>query len=134
MSIPSVVFFGDFSEERIPWNTAASHLGWAVQCAPDLNSLARISKDAEVTAVFVDQRTYGVSDALLLRRVRAIVPQARLIICCPIRFVFDVDPDEVGAFHVIARPLKIDELRASIGFVWESWSRRNEQNVASAAA
>lgn len=132
MNAPSVIFVGDFSNERIAWDTVASHLGWTVDRVPDLDALEREARCREVAAVFVDQRTHGASDAPRLKRIRSMVPEARLVICCPIRFVFDIDPAENGAFHVIARPLKLEELQASIGFVWEAWIRRNARNAVAA--
>jgi DNA-binding NtrC family response regulator len=134
MAVPSILFLGDFSDERIVWDEAASHLAWTVHLVPDLASLERRSNGDEITAVFVDQRTQGTSDAIRLRRIRVLLPDARIILCCPLRSIFDIDPDELGVFHVIARPLKIEELRASIGFVWEAWFRRSTQNRAVAAA
>lgn len=132
--MPCVVFVGDFSEERIDWRSAAGHVGWHVYCAPDLEALELVSNSREIPAVFVDQLTQGVSDAMRLRRIRALLPDARVVICCPIRLISDIDPDEVGAFHSLARPLKMEELKAAIGFVWESWSRRKAGKTVAGAA
>jgi hypothetical protein len=138
MPAPAVIFFGDFSEERIAWETVADHLGWSVHCVPDFDLLAEISVGHEVTAVFVDHRAQVInqetSDAMSLRRIRALIPGVRLVLCCPIRFIFEVDPSEVGAFHAIARPFQMEELRASVGFVWEAWVRKKAESGASAAA
>jgi hypothetical protein len=132
--VPSVVFLGDFSDERIDWGSAACHVEWDVDCVPDLDALGLVSNSREIPAVFVDQATLGISDAMRLRRIRALLPEARLVVCCPIRLISDIDPDEVGAFHALARPLKMEELKAAIGFVWESWSRRKANNAIAGAA
>jgi DNA-binding NtrC family response regulator len=134
MAAPIVIFVGDFSGERIALGDAASRFGWGVQRVADLDSLQRVSSEADITAVFVDQRTPGTSDAIRLRRIRALLPNARITLCCPIQWIFDFDPDELGVFHAIARPLKIEELTTSIGFVWEAWLRENARSRAVAAA
>jgi DNA-binding NtrC family response regulator len=130
----SVIFFGDFSDERIAWNAAASHLGWSVHRVSDLNSLGHVSNGREVAAVFVDQRAQGTSDAIRLRSIRALLPEARIILCCPLRSMRDIDPETLGAFHVVARPLKLGELRTSMGFVSESWCRQKHAESRVAAA
>jgi hypothetical protein len=43
------------------------------------------------------------------------------------------ESDSIAAFHVIARPLDPGELRQSVGFIWESWTRRAKPRTAVSA-
>jgi hypothetical protein len=119
------VFLGDFSEEKIRWDDVGRHVGWAVRQERTVDALRELNGHYNVAGVFVDCPNDGLCDVLRLKRIQAAAPDACLVVCRPLQLMKTTESDAVGAFHAIGRPLDPQELRQSVGFVWESWSRRN---------
>jgi hypothetical protein len=119
-----LVFLGDFSDENIPWDEVGSHVGWTARHQRNIDGLREESGQYDVAGVFIESPAEGLTDVLRLTRIQELVPNARLVICRPLDLNHATELDAIGAFHAIARPLNLGELRQSIGFVWESWCRR----------
>ncbi len=131
---PSVIFLGDFSNERICWNELADHLGWTVCFAPDSDALGATDSGRNVRAVFIDYDVRGKLGTGQIKRVRARFAEARVVVCCALDSIGDLDLAEIGAFHAVARPLKIDEVWRSMGFVSQWWKALTERLHFAAAA
>lgn len=134
MTKPLMVFFGDFSDELIAWDEIAGPLEWAIHFEQDLDSLAATSKTTEIPAVFVDFQTSTSTYPAQVQRLREILPNARIVLCCGIESMDDAAVTHIEPFHVVSRPLRIEEVRQSVGFVWESWRARSQTHSATSAA
>jgi DNA-binding NtrC family response regulator len=123
MSEPMVVFHGDFEDEYLPWESLAVHLGWRIRQTKTLDDLQEVRDLGEIPAVFLDCR----ADSCVAGRLAAIkryVPNTRVVVCYPISA--PVLADELvaaGAFHSVPKPLQASDVKQSLGFVWEAWSR-----------
>lgn len=124
MPRPCLVFLGDFSGEKIRWDDVGRHVDWTVRHEQNVDSLRELNNQFDIAGVFVECSSEGLSDVLRLQRIQAIAPQACIVACRPLELMEATESDSIGAFHVIGCPLDAGELRQSIGFVWESWSRR----------
>jgi DNA-binding NtrC family response regulator len=124
MSKPLVVFLGDFKDEHVPWDELSGHLGWRFLRSATLDTISEVREHGEVPAVYLDYRE-GSCVARSLAAIKSRVPNARVVVCYPMSA--PVMADELvaaGAFHSVPRPLHLGELKQSLGFVWEAWSRR----------
>jgi hypothetical protein len=119
----ALIVLPGLTEFHIPAVPAiASEFGWAVETATDLRHAVGIHADRGAAAVFFHREAFGQQcswvDALSL--LAAALPGARLIPCHG--FSEQVDWDELsdaGAFHFLWLPLKENELRQCLGFVWQ---------------
>jgi hypothetical protein len=133
MPRPCLIFLGDFSSEKIAWNDVGRHVDWIVRHEHNPDSLRELHHECEVVGVFVECSSEGLTDVLRLKRIQALAPDACVVACRPLDLMEATESDSIGAFHVIALPLEPGELRQSIGFVWESWSRRAVPRAAASA-
>ena len=137
MSKPVVVFLGDFQDEHLPWNELVEHLGWTVRHVSTLEGLKEF-RERETPAVYVEPNSGSLAQQVAT--IREWTPNARVVACY--RLSSQLLADELvaaGAFHSVPRPLHLGELKQSLGFVWEAWSRKPKrvesiQRAASAAA
>jgi len=107
-------------------NIVAADFGWAVQVAHDLRQTAEMVTPLTTVAVFANHDVVGVGFSWLeiVRVLRRALPEARLIVCHGFGDVFDwTELSDAGAFHALRLPLQEDELRQSLGFIWEAEKR-----------
>jgi hypothetical protein len=97
-----------------------------VDIAHDLGEIAGAQADRKTVAAFVHHdflgREYSWVEAI--RRLRLTLPEVRVIACHG--FAESIDWPELsdaGAFHALWLPLKENEVRQSLGFVWEAEKR-----------
>src|SRR5947209_7398684 len=101
MRSPSIVFYGDFSAERITWNELGKALNWKVHRVENIDRLRGVAATSDVIAVFADTESTGEYPAI-----KASTPDSRLVVCYPLRTPLVADDLlALGAFHSIPRPL-----------------------------
>jgi hypothetical protein len=105
----------------------AGEFGWGVDIAHDLGEIAGAQADRKTVAAFVHRdflgREYSWVEAI--RRLKLTLPGIRVIACHG--FAESIDWPELcdaGAFHALWFPLKENEVRQSLGFVWGAEKRR----------
>ncbi len=116
--------------ETAAFEKLTPEFGWSVEVAEDLHHLRLLGETGNVVAVFFEAKNLGQSWEDALRSVREAAPQALLIPCH--RFSDSVNwPDlaDAGAFHALPVPLKSDEVRQSLSFVWSARLRRTAKLV-----
>ncbi|MBV8819900.1 MAG: hypothetical protein JO022_16170 [Acidobacteriaceae bacterium] len=124
MSEPIAVFYGNFHDEHLAWNDVARPFGWNIRKTSSLDDLLEIREEADVPAVFIASYP-GDCLAEQIAKIRALVPRARVVACYPLSAPMLADElVSAGAFHSIPRPLNAGEVKQSLGFVWEAWSRK----------
>lgn len=116
--------------EMAAFERLTPEFGWSVEVAPDLSALKHWRNAGNVVAVFFECNSLGLPWEKALQLVREAMPQALLIPCH--RFSDSVNwPDlaDAGAFHAVALPLKSNEVRQSLSFVWAARLRRSAKVV-----
>jgi hypothetical protein len=101
----------------------AQEFGWSVETASGPEQAATIAQNRRVAAVFFHREAFGNAcswrDAL--RRLRTTLPEAHLIPCYGFSDPIDWDQlRDAGAFHSLWLPLKENELRQCLGFIWQT--------------
>lgn len=127
-----VVVLGNPSAvETHAFEKLAPEFGWSVEVAHDLSQLSEFSAAANVVAVFFEANKLGLPWEDALRLVREAAPQALLVPCHRLsEFVNWPELVDAGAFHAVALPLKPEELRQSLSFVWSARLKRTAKLVA----
>jgi hypothetical protein len=132
MRSPCVVFYGDFSAERIRWEELEKEVPCSVRLVRNLMELDALRAESEIMAVYA---AYDCAAEFV--RIQACAPDARLVICYPLSLPLMAEElVALGAFHSVPRPLDEGEVRQSFGFVLENWRRRARRlrRVATTAA
>jgi len=123
-----IVFLGNRPAiETIAFEKLTPEFGWSVEVAEDANRLRRLGESGNVVAVFFEVDMLGRSWEEALQSARDAAPQALLIPCH--RFSDSVNWPELadaGAFHALPVPLKQDEIRQSLSFVWSARLKRSK--------
>jgi hypothetical protein len=115
MSSNLVVMPGSKRANLPPLDAVARDFGWTVGALSGKTVAALISRDALGS---------GYSWGETLRQLRLALPHVRLITCHGFSDPIDWEElSEAGAFHAIHLPLKENELRQALGFVWEAERR-----------
>ena len=117
----TVVLLGNLPVETLPIEVVAAEFGWSVESAVDLGHLRKLARSHNLVAVLFHPDGFGLTHSQIMNAVRDSAPSARCIPCH--RFSDRVNwPDlaEAGAFHALALPLKLNEVRQSLGFVWSA--------------
>lgn len=99
----------------------AQEFGWQVVTVSGPEEASALARNRRVAAVFFLRDASGGSWTDALGQLRAMVPEAHLIPCCG--FSDPVDWDQLrdaGAFHSLWLPLKENELRQCLGFIWQA--------------
>ncbi len=107
-------------------NEAAARVGWKLEFARDLQEFRANPRCRNADAVFLQREAAGpqYSWAEAVRRVRAIAEQARVVVCHGFGETINWDElSEAGAFHALALPFRENEVRQSVGFLWEAENR-----------
>jgi hypothetical protein len=108
--------------------SVARGFGWTVEVADDLQAFAKAQGRGRTTAVLFHREALGTcSWPHAVRLVKAALPKAHAIACHG--FSEPIDWPELcaaGAFHSLRLPLKENEVRQSLGFVWGARRRLGE--------
>jgi len=105
----------------------AGEFGWSVGAARDLNQIAETHN--QPVAVFLQREVFGpgVSWPEAIRLFGHILPGARLVACHGFAEAIDWRGlSELGAFHTVGIPFRENEVRQSLGFIWEAEKRRTQ--------
>ncbi len=105
---------------------AAKDFGWVVNVSRDVCKIAAAQASRKTVAVLFccDTLGRGYSWIETIRLFRRALPEARLLPCHG--FSEPIDWPELcdaGAFHALWLPLRENEVRQSLGFVWEAEER-----------
>ena len=99
----------------------AQEFGWPVATVSGPEEASALAHSRRVAAVFVLRDSSGSSWSEALGQLRIISPEARLIPCCGFSDPVDCDQlRDAGAFHSLWLPLKENELRQCLGFIWQA--------------
>ena len=106
--------------------TVAGQFGWDVDVANDLPELAKASPCRKTVAILLhhDALGPGYSWHELIMLLTRTLPDVRVVAC--IGFQESIHWPELcdaGAFYALWLPLKENELRQCLGFVWEAERR-----------
>jgi DNA-binding NtrC family response regulator len=118
-------------------NIAAADFGWIVHVAHDLRHIAELVAQLRTVAVLANRDVVGAGFAWLeiVGLLRRTLPDVRLVVCHGFGDVFDwPELSAAGAFHALRLPLQEDELRQSLGFIWEAEKRLTIARVVRAIA
>jgi DNA-binding NtrC family response regulator len=125
MPLDTVILLGNITEGHAAIAPVVAEFDWSLECAADLEGLARICSRKEVVAVLMDLTALDLTWRKAIPAVHNIAPRALPILCH--RFSDAVDWTEAsaaGAFHQLSLPLHPGELRQSLGFVWAEKNKR----------
>jgi hypothetical protein len=103
----------------------AADFGWAVDVAHNLSEAAAAQALRPTVAVLFSSDALGPGNSWIetIRLLRAALPKVRLVACHS--FTESIDWPELcdaGAFHALWLPLKEDEVRRTLGFIWAAES------------
>lgn len=115
----TVVLLGNLPFETPALNRLVPEFGWSLETASDLCQLRNIAAVRRPVAILLDAHTLGMPCKMALEAVREVDPSALLIVCH--RFSDDLNWHELaqaGAFHALALPFNLSEVRQSLAFVW----------------
>jgi hypothetical protein len=127
VAIPGAAAF-DFELLR----TVAHEFGWTVQMAGNLSESSSAERTGRIAGVIFHRSAVasGVSWPKAIESVRTEYPEARLIGCYGFSEPLDGnEPSTSRLFHMLGLPLKENEVRQSLGFVWAAEKRMSETAV-----
>lgn len=104
----------------------ARDFGWAIETAHDISDAAVARANRNIVAVLFCRDALNAESSWLetIRRFRRALPAVRLIACSEFSTFLDWPQlCEAGAFHTLWLPLKENEVRQALGFVWEAEQR-----------
>jgi hypothetical protein len=101
----------------------AQEFAWSVETVSNPAEATTLAHTRRIAAVFFHREVFGESctwrDAL--RELRMTLPEAHLIPCHGFSDPIDWDQlSDAGAFHSLWLPLKENELRQCLGFIWQT--------------
>jgi hypothetical protein len=105
---------------------AAQVFGWTVEIADDLREVTAAQVYGRTTAILFHRAAFGTCSWLkAVRLLRLALPEVRPLLCHGFSEPIDWPVlQDAGAFDALWLPLKENELRRSLGFVWEAEQRR----------
>ncbi|HEX5229808.1 MAG TPA: hypothetical protein VFW44_18980 [Bryobacteraceae bacterium] len=132
MAHASVVLLGRLSIERRVVDCLESEFGFSFKEVESLQDSSDWNR-AEVVAVLFNPNSVGAAWQETLSAILLAFPRALPILCHGFAEQIDwPEAADAGAYHSIPMPIKLTELRQSLGFVWGA--RRELQGVGSLAA
>jgi hypothetical protein len=104
----------------------ARGFGWAIEMADDIRKVAGMQAHWRTTAVLFHREAFGSCSWLdALRLMRFALPEVRPVVCHGFSESIDWPAlSDAGAFHSLWLPPKEDEVRRSLGFIWQAEQRR----------
>ena len=121
MTNASVVLLGSLPLEAPELNRLVQEFGWSFETAANVDQLRDLRACRNLAAILFDASALALSWEQALRELRALDSEALLIPCH--RFSDPVvwsDLVKAGAFHALAMPLDMGEVRQSLAFVWSA--------------
>lgn len=118
----SAIVFGEMCAQHVDWAELERRFPVELVFASEAQSLPDIARRRRVIAVLVaiDQ----------FQSIRHLLPDVRWIVCHPMSAEPAAETLEaIGAFHAIAYPLRLDEVRHSLGFVWDAVTRKRSAKL-----
>jgi DNA-binding NtrC family response regulator len=125
MTPGTVVLLGNLPAEMPSLNRLVPEFGWSLDTASDFDQLRSLLTVRRPVAILLDANGLGLPCKMALDAVREIDSQTPVIVCH--RFSDPVDWHELaraGAFHALALPFNLGEVRQSLAFVWAARFRR----------
>lgn len=119
-SHPAIAVFGDLPADSGILEPAAREFGWNVHRTPDIHALRSLSHSCGVVVVLFEYSSVTKPEDHL-QTLRSAAGDARFIVCH--RFSDSIawsDWADAGAFDALLLPLKGNEVRRSLGFVWSA--------------
>jgi hypothetical protein len=120
----TVVLAGVLPAEHVALDRLVAEFGWSLKQASSFAEVAELNADHSVVTVLFSPQDLALRWDWALRGVRDAAPAALPILCH--RFAHAIDWPEAaqaGVFHALRLPLKLGEVRQSLGFVWEAKRR-----------
>lgn len=124
MSHGTVVLLGRLPFEPFVLDCIASEFGFSFRRVENIHDLADLDRNDDVAAVLFNPGILALPWEEALSLVLNSTPTALPIVCHG--FANHIDwpkMADAGAFHLILVPFKMDEVRQSLGFVWEAKHR-----------
>jgi len=121
-----IVMPGSTQPDLLALQSVAGGFGWTVEIAHELGVVAATRADRKTVAALVhrDSLSGGRSWVESIRLLRRALPEVRVIACHGFAESIDWPAlSDAGAFHALWLPLKENEVRQSLGFVWEAEKR-----------
>jgi hypothetical protein len=106
--------------------SVAREFGWIADIAHDLPEAAEAQAYTKIVAAFLHRDGVGsqCSWPEAVRLFRFVLPNVRVIACHGLSEAIDWPAlREAGTFHALHLPLKENEVRQSLGFVWQAEER-----------
>ncbi len=128
MTNGTVILLGSSGTQ--PLNGLVQEFSWALETSASLDEFRDLNAVRSPAAILFDADSLGLSWRQALRSIREIDSHALLIVCH--KFSNHVDWSELaeaGAFHALALPWDVREVRQSLAFVWSARFRRASKVV-----
>jgi hypothetical protein len=117
---------GSSAFEMSTLRAVSADFGWDVLVAPDLDRVVAVQEYRKIMAFLFagDALGSGLSWLESISLLQLASPTTRLIPCHGFSVSVDwPELSEAGAFHSLRLPLRENELRRTLGFLWESEKR-----------
>ena len=124
MSNGTVVLAGNLPIRHLALDSLVSGFGWELKHADGLRGLERLSGKHNVVATIFSPVLLDLAWEQALQSVLELAPKALPILCHG--FAEEIDWEQAaaaGAFHSLLVPFDLQEVRQSLGFVWDAKSR-----------
>jgi DNA-binding NtrC family response regulator len=111
---------------------AVAQCGWTLEVARNFQEFRTNPRARDVVAVFLQKQAVGpdCSWAEAVKQVRGVSDEIRVVVCHGFGESIDwQEISEAGAFHALALPLSDNEVRQSIGFLWEADQRAEAEKT-----
>ena len=120
-----MVLPGSAGIDLLTLRRVAADFGWTAEVVYELCEAAFIEASRQIVAVLFSSDALGPGKSWLetIRALRLALPKLRLVACHS--FTESIDWPELcdaGAFHALWLPLKEDEVRRTLGFIWAAES------------
>jgi hypothetical protein len=121
-----IVLTGSGRLDLQPLHRVVREFGWTIETRRGLDDIAAARPAADTAAVFFDREAVDGGHAWpdAVRRLRCVMPEARLVALHGFAEAFDwPELCDAGVFHSLWLPLKEDEVRKTLGFIWVAHER-----------
>jgi hypothetical protein len=124
MSNGTVVLAGNLPVEHLHLDLVLAEFGWSLIVCSSLRDVAELNADYNLVAVLFSPRNLGLPWDQALEGVLEAAPRALPILCHAFSEAIDwPQVAEAGAFYSLLLPFAMDEVRRSLGFVWDARCR-----------
>lgn len=124
MANGTVVLVGNLSAERPALDLLIDKFGWSLEEAGSLGHVAELNAGHNLVAVLFSPRSLALPWDQALRAIVDAAPRALPILCHGFRERIDwPQAARAGAFHSLHLPFCVQEIRQSLGFVFDAKCR-----------